>query len=204
MKDHKQIPEADRSLQTDLESTATLLARIRDGDSEARERLVMRYLPALRRWARGRLPRYARDLFETDDLVQETLVRAFNRVMDFDPQHTGAFWAYLRRILQNQIRDQIRRRERRPAGEELPAEVPGFSPSPLEEVIGKEALENYEAALDKLPDQQREAVLLRIELGFTHGEVAEALGAPTPNAARMLVARGLAKLAEVMHVPRTE
>jgi RNA polymerase sigma-70 factor (ECF subfamily) len=97
-----------------------------------------------------------------------------------------------------------RRGAGRPAGEELPAEVPGFSPSPLEEVIGKEALENYEAALDKLPEQQREAVLLRIELGFTHGEVAEALGAPTPNAARMLVARGLAKLAEVMHVPRTE
>ena len=44
------------------DSTQQLLHRIRAGDDAARERLLARYLPMLRRWAHGRLPSYARDL----------------------------------------------------------------------------------------------------------------------------------------------
>ena len=180
------------------ESTASLLDLVRDGDKSARERLVRRYLPALHRWARGRLPRYARDLSDTDDLVQVCFTKALAHVREFQPQKDGAFLAYLRRILLNQIRDEIRRVSRRPRSEELPDEVLDESPSPLEEAIGREKLEAYEAALATLPERQQEAVILRLELGFTHGEVAEALGFRSPDAARMAVARGLARLSEVM------
>ncbi|HVS66350.1 MAG TPA: hypothetical protein VMT85_22925 [Thermoanaerobaculia bacterium] len=48
------------------ESTATLLGKARAGDEDARERLIRRYLPVLRQWARGRLPGYARDAVDTD------------------------------------------------------------------------------------------------------------------------------------------
>ncbi len=192
-------PDSIPTVSGGMESTASLLTRVKTGDEAARERLVGRYLPALHRWARGRLPSRARGFLDTDDLVQVTLLRALDKVMDFEPQRVGAFWAYLRRILQNQIRDQIRRTTRRPGATTLPETLADVGHSPLEEVIGRETLEAYERALEKLPDQQREAVLLRIELGFTHPEVAEAIGSPTPNAARMLVARGLARLAEVMN-----
>ena len=183
----------------DTQTTASLLDAIRRGDSGARDRLVRRYLPGLRAWARGRLPAGARDLADTDDLVQVTLLRALDRVKDFETRERGAFLAYLRRILKNQIVDQIRRARRAPERGALSEQLPRAGPSPLEEVIGREALEAYEEALSRLPERQQEAVIMRIELGFTHPEVAEALGCPSANAARMVVARALVRLVEVMH-----
>ena len=47
-------------------------------------------------------------------------------------------------------------------------------------------------------------MFLRIELGFTHQEVADAIGAPSANAARMLVSRALVRLAELMDVEQIE
>ena len=64
--------------------------------------------------------------------------------------------------------------------------------------MGRETLEAYEAGLMKLTDEQREAVVLRVEMGLTYQEIADAMESPSPNAARMLVARGLARLAELM------
>src|SRR5262245_24680381 len=66
-------PEVDRM---GPESTLDLLARMKAGDRQALEQIFERCLPPLRRWARGRLPRYARDLLETEDLVQETVLHA--------------------------------------------------------------------------------------------------------------------------------
>lgn len=180
------------------ESTATLLEHVRAGVPDARDRLVRRYLPALQRWARGRLPARARDLGDTDDLVQVTLIRALDKVQGFEHRGQGSFLAYLRRTLQNQIRDQLRRAGRRPVSEEVTESVSVMDPSPLEEAIGRQTLESYDAALERLPDAQQEAVMLRIEMGFTYPEIAQATGAPSANAARMTVARALARLAEAM------
>ena len=182
-----------------LESTAALLERIRGGDEEARNRLLGRYLPVLRQWARGRLPRRARDLSDTDDLVQVTLLRALDRLKEFEPRREGAFLAYLRRILLNLVRDEARRGRRTPGREELDAGIPDDVPSPLERLVGHEKLEAYEAALEELPAVQREAVILRLEMGFSHREVAEAIGSSTADAARMLVARGVIRIAERLH-----
>lgn len=183
---------------TDLESTASLLGRIREGSHPARDRLVRRYLDPLRRWARGRLPVGLRDLTDTDDLVQVTFLAALDHVEGFEYRKDGAFLAYLRRILQNRIRDEVRRAGRRPGQTEFPEEFPAAAPSPLEQAIGKQGVERYEQALQKLRPEQQEAVMLRMELGFTYPEIAAALGSPTPNAARMMVTRGLLRLAEVM------
>ena len=184
---------------TDLESTASLLELTRQGDVAARDRLARQYLPILMRWARGRLPVWARDLSDTDDLVQVTLMKALDKVSGFEPRREGAFLAYLRTILKNQIRDHIRRASRKPAIEELDETVADDEPSPLEETIGGEVLDRYEAALTQLPDRHREAVVLRIELGLTHQQVADAVGCPSDSAARMMVSRALAQLAEKMN-----
>src|SRR3954471_24248548 len=58
-----------------VESTFDLLQRVKSGEDEAFERLIAHFLPPLRRWASGRLPRWCRDLMDTDDLVQETVIR---------------------------------------------------------------------------------------------------------------------------------
>ena len=185
-----------------LESTASLLAKVRGGDAAARERLLARYLPAFRRWAHGRLPRSARRLADTDDLVQATLVRALKHLNRFEPQHEGAFLAYLRKILLNKIRDEIRGARRRPAPGSLPDDLRDGARDPLDDLVWKETREAYEAALEQLTEMQREAFILRMELGFSHVDVAEAIGAPTPAAARAHVARAMVRLAEAMRDSR--
>ena len=172
--------------------------RLRDGDFAARDRLLSRYLPLLRRWAHGRLPGRARDLADTDDLVQVTLLRALDHLKEFEPRQEGAFLAYLRRILLNQIRDELRRAGRQPRKEPLANDMREDSPSPLERALGRETLLSYEAALARLPEEQHQAVVLRIELGYTHQQVADALGMPSANSARMVVARALVRVAEEM------
>ena len=185
-----------------LESTRVLLDRARDGDAGARERLFARYLPVLRQWAHRRLPASARDLHETDDLVQVTLMRALARLDSFEHRGEGAFLAYLRQILMNAVRDEIRRAARRRAPVALDDDLPDPGPSALERALGRETLERYEAALAELVESQREAVILRLELGFDYAQIAEALGRPSADAARMTVGRALVRLAEVMHEHR--
>jgi RNA polymerase sigma-70 factor (ECF subfamily) len=183
---------------SDLESTVILIDRMRQGDLGARDALLERYLPVLRRWAHGRLPPHARGLADTEDLVQVTLVRALDRLPAFEPRREGAFLAYLRRILLNALRDEIRRSRRRPVGTEQAERVVDPGPSPIEGLIGRESLERYEAALARLAPEQQEAVILRIEMGYTHQQIADALGRPSADAARMTIARALARLAEVL------
>lgn len=183
----------------DVESTARLLVRIRAGDSEARERLFARALPLLQRWAHRRLPSRARDIADTDDLVQVALLKAFHRVGEFESRREGAFLAYLRTILLNSVRDELRRSVRRPEVTEIDDEMVGDEgPSILDELIGRDRMRRYEAALGRLTEQQREAVILRIEFGMSHREVAEAMGKPNADAARMTVARALAQLARAL------
>lgn len=187
---------------SDLESTAILLDRMRSGDSQAREQLVARFLPALRRWASGRLPGYARALADTDDLVQVSLLRALDHVEGFEHRREGAFLAYLRRILLNSIRDEIRRASRRPTEDLGALELPSRDASLIEQAIGRDTMEAYEAALTRLTEAQQEAVIMRIEFGYSYQQVADAMGRTTANAARMLVARALVQLAEEMDAHR--
>src|SRR4249920_782233 len=181
-----------------VESTAALLFRARDGDPQARERLFRRFLPLLVRWAHGRLPPWARDIRETNDLVQDSLIRALKKLHSFEPRGEGSFLAYLRAILLNQVRDDARRAKRRPQRVPVDDDMSDRRPSPLEQAIGRNTLDRYEQALAQLTEDQRQAVFLRLELGYSCAEVALALGRPTENAARQLIARGLAHLAEIL------
>jgi len=180
------------------ESSVELLAKVRAGDDEALERLLNYHVPRLRRWATGRLPAWARDRDDTDDLVQETVVRTLRKIEGFNPHHDGALQAYLRQALVNRIRDAVRRADRRPSAVPLSEEMAGHDDSPLEQAIGREALARYDAALTALRDQDREAIVGRIELGQSYDELAVALGKPTGDAARVAVHRALLRLAEVM------
>jgi RNA polymerase sigma-70 factor (ECF subfamily) len=191
--------EADGRPSTAPESTLALLLKAQDGDSAARDRLFERCLPRLQRWARGRLPGFARELVETDDLVQETLYRVLRRLPSFEVRHEGALHAYLRQVLLNRMRDEVRRAVRRPASEELTEAQPDPTASPLELAMGKEAVERYETALLGLRPRDREAVVGRIELQYSYEELALALDLPTANAARMAAARALERLVKAMN-----
>jgi RNA polymerase sigma factor (sigma-70 family) len=183
----------------DAESSVELLVRVRGGDSDALERLLLRYVPALRRWASGRLPGWARDLAETEDLVQDTVLKSLRRLASFTPRRDGSLQAYLRQAVMNRIRDECRRVGRRPGIDGLLDDVtPARDASPLEIAITAEGIERYEQALATLRDEDREAIVARLEMGYSYEEVAVMMGRPTAGAARVLVSRALLKLAEAL------
>lgn len=177
------------------EPTEVLIRRVRSGEALAREALVRRFLPLLRQWAHGRLPRAARDLHETDDLVQLALMRALKHIENFQHEGPGSFLAYLRQILLNQVRDEVRRLARRPESTELDPELAdGELPSPVERLVGQERLKAYEDALAALPKRQQGLVVMRLEFGMSYPEIAAEVGG-TPDAVRVMVARALVQLA---------
>ncbi len=180
------------------ELTSELVQRARSGDQAATDDLFARYETRLRRWAHGRLPASARGALDTQDLVQVTLVKLFQRLHAFEPNHPGAFRGYVWTTLWNSIRDIARSSRRRGPTDPLGSDVPGSAPSPLEEAMGSEVFALYESAMDRLRPEEREAIIARVELGLSHAEVAEALGRPSGAAARMAVSRALMRLAEEM------
>ena len=180
------------------ESTIELVRLAREGDRSALERLFERYVPRLRRWASGRLPRWARDMLDTDDMIQDALLATFRKLEDFVPRGDGALDAYLRQALHHRIVDELRKAHGRPARELIRSGQAAREASPLEQTIGRQAAELYERALGKLAEGEREAVVARIELGLDYERIASTLGKPTRDAARMAVSRALVRLAREM------
>ena len=187
---------------TNPSNSLSLLERARAGDSDALSELLARYLPRLERWATGRLPGWARDLCDTHDLVQDTLIRAFKGLEHFEARGDGAIGAYLRQAVLNRLRDEIRRVRRQPDRDTLP-DGPTSTASPLEEAIGVETLERYEQALARLRESDREAIVAAVEMNYSPDELATVLGKPTANAARVAVIRALTRLAEEMRRDET-
>lgn len=175
-------------------TTIDLLARAQAGDSSAMNALFRRCIPPLRRWAHGRLPGYARDLVDTQDLVQDTVVQMLRHVDRFEARHEGAIHAYLRQAVLNRIRDELRRHGRKGTAVELDDRLQSPDASPLQQAIGHEGIERYEAALAKLRPEEREAIVGRLELRYSYAELAENLGKPSPDAARVAVTRAMQRL----------
>jgi RNA polymerase sigma factor (sigma-70 family) len=193
-------PPSDEHIATgaaSVDSTLDLLVRARAGDASALDQLFSRYLGPLTRWARGRLPHWARQMRDTDDLVQESVIQTLRNIDHFEPERDGAFHAYLRRAVQNRLIDEVRRAGRTPQ-HTLGSDFPSAAPSPVEHVIGQEALQRYESAMSQLTPIEREAVIARIELGCSYAEIATAIGKNSDDAARMTVSRALLKLARLM------
>jgi RNA polymerase sigma-70 factor (ECF subfamily) len=184
--------------QVPLDSTLALVARARGGDRAAREIIAERYLAALLRYAHGRVPRSARGLVDTVDVVQQALVRTLGRLDHIDTSIPGSLLAYLRCTVLNQIRDEIRRARRRPQPAELDEHLPALDQDPLEAVISEQEVRRYNLAVLQLPADQQEAFLMRIEMGCTYREIADALGRPSSESARMLVRRAIRAMAQAL------
>jgi RNA polymerase sigma-70 factor, ECF subfamily len=185
-------------LQVDVESTLVLLDLVRAGDTRALDRLFARYVAPLRRFAHGRLPAASRDMLDTNDLVQDTLVASLKHIDAFQPQREGALLAYLRQALVNRVRDEARRKARRPVAATLDDQLEGDEASPLDLAIGRQAADRYETALQRLKADEREVLIARVELGMSFEEVAAATGRPSAEAARKAVGRALLRLADEM------
>jgi RNA polymerase sigma-70 factor (ECF subfamily) len=183
---------------TQAESTALLLERARSGDPTALDALFARYIGPLTRWAGGRLPGWARSAADTQDLVQDVLLQTFKKLAAFEARGEGALAAYLRQALMNRLRDEVRRVKRKPIVGLLDSQVEDLAPSPLEAAIGSEAVDLYDRALAALDADDREAIIARLEFGYSYVEVADMLRKPSADAARKTVERAVVRLVREM------
>lgn len=167
----------------------TLLERARLGDADATNALIARYLPLMKNWARQRVPAWARNAEDTEDMVQDTVIGVLRHLTHLEYRREGALQAYLRQALLNRIRMQFRKAERRPAGHPLTEAHPAGDASPLEQAIGIEMLDRYESALLRLSAGDREMVIAKVEMGYDNGELALLFDKPTKDAARVAAAR---------------
>lgn len=177
----------------DATTTSELVLRVQDGDDEAYSRLVATFAPLLRRWAHGRVPSAARGAVDTEDIVQETLLSVHRRVGSLQVERPGAFWLYLRRSVQSRLSNSARTAARRPSADVDIADASIADPRQYES-----ELIDYERGLEKLAEEERAIIVLRLEFGLSHQEVATALGLASADAARMRATRAVSRLAELI------
>ena len=192
MADRTAVSEPAQDPRSRSESTSALLDRAREGDRRALEVLFARCVPQLHRWATGRLPRSSGSPIDTIALVQQVVVDTLTH-LDTVPDREGALQARLRAAVLERI-DRERQAATAPGGS-MPA---GITRSPVEEAVAPIELHRYEDALQRLHPDEREAVIARIELGYTYDQMAHALGRPSADAVRVAVRRALVRLAELM------
>jgi RNA polymerase sigma-70 factor (ECF subfamily) len=178
--------------------TMELVERARGGDQTAWEILVSRYRGPLTRFAQTRLSRQPHRLADTDDVVQDVTINVFKRLDRIELRFPGALLAYLRRSVSNRVADEHRRAQRQGAVVTLSDEHPDGRRSPLDATIDKDQLRAYRTALLLLNADDRLAIVMRIEQGASYEAIADRLGKPTANAARVAVARAMFKLARRM------
>jgi RNA polymerase sigma factor (sigma-70 family) len=185
----------------DSSSTTTaswrLLDRARTGDRSALGRLIGRCLPALTRWAHRRLPQWARTAADTTDLVQDAALRTLQQSQALDLPSRRALAAYLRKTVQNRIRDEHRRIARRGVHDALSDAVIDRQPSPLDRTLTHEQEARYRAALVQLSPRDRELIVAHVELDYTHAQLGCMTGR-SRNAARMALERAVRRLAAQM------
>jgi RNA polymerase sigma-70 factor (ECF subfamily) len=189
-------PKATARSKPDLTRSAELLRRARAGESQALSRLFAQYMPQLQRWAHRRVPAWARNAVDTGDIVQDALLQTFRNLDSFEPQREGALLGYLRRALVNRVRDQLRYASRHPSPTELNEALVHSGASPLDFTIERDDHRRYRAALKRLRTADRDAIVGRVELGYTYEQLALVLNKTTPEAARLAVRRAILRLGD--------
>lgn len=151
-------------------------------------------LAASRGIVRGILLRMVRDPALADDLVQEAFLRAQRAMATMRGEAEPGTW--LAAIALNVARDHFRAAKRHPQGAQLEeAEAVASTDAPEREVLQAEMSGCILGHVTRLPERQRNAVLLHHFGGLGHGEIASTLGVSEGNA-RVILHRGLASLRE--------
>ncbi|MEN1726838.1 MAG: hypothetical protein AAGJ52_00235 [Pseudomonadota bacterium] len=182
-----------------IETTRQLIQRCNAGGLDARGELVRRNLPVLQRWARGRLPLYGRDLPKTEDLMRTGVILAFRNLKRFETTGEGAFLAYLRTMLLSCAHEEVQKNVRNRQGL-MPADSNDASDERSQKIARTVfELEAFEELVNEMNEPKRSAVILRVEMGQDYDTIFKELELDSPNAARLLVQRGLAELARKMN-----
>ena len=162
------------------EQDIDLMLRVSRGDMKAFESLVIKYQTPIKDYISRQIYDYA----EAEDLAQRVFIQAFRAANRYRP--TAKFSTWLFTIARNLCLNEIRRRGRKPSQSlektpEMTAEDTAHHhalwshESPTQSLLRKELEELLELSLQKLPEQQRSALLLFDRQGMTYDEIAQIL-----------------------------
>jgi len=163
---------------------ADLIARAADGDRAAFVTLVERHRGMVYRVAF----QYAGNHHDADDIAQEVFIKVHRSLGGF--RRDARFTSWLYRVAMNACIDHGRRRS--PAfsldggDDDRPFEVAADDPGPDQRVYAGEVREAVEAAVDRLPPQQRLIVTMRHFEGMKLTDIADALGIAEGTVKRQL------------------
>lgn len=163
----------------DITEQRELVQQAITGDTQALERLLLVNCDAVAEHIRPKLAGPLQSLISVEDILQETFFRAFQQIQKFEPKSDGSFLAWLKVIAENRIVDAIKHQKRRKRGGDMRRVDPahdifqtsvadvmlllededGASPSRI--VATDEAVHAMQVAIASLPEEQRQAVLLR-------------------------------------------
>lgn len=192
--------------------TDQLLEAVRHGDAQARGRLLERHRAKLRRMVAVRFDRRLAARVDPSDIVQESLLEAAARMDDYLRTRPLPFYPWLRRIASDRLTDAARRHlraGRRSVAREVPAGLPDESVAELADRLlapnsapsarlrRRERRESVRAALDSLPERDREVLVLRYLEDLSTADAAAVLGVGE-SAVKMRLVRALQRLRDRM------
>lgn len=175
------------------------LMRVRQREPEALGRFLDRYFP----YIYGLVLRLVGDVPLAEDVTQEVFVKIHRAIGSLDPQRDPSPW--LTTIAYNACRDLWRSSSYRmsrvsssfDARPELTDHLPAIERDPEQKVLAREREAIVQKAIDRLPEQQREVVMLHDYQGLTHDQIAQIIGA-SHAAVRKRYSRALSALGETL------
>jgi RNA polymerase sigma-70 factor (ECF subfamily) len=183
-------------------SSHGLVERVKRGDHEAFARLFEKYRSRLAVLIHYKLgPNLRRDA-DVDDVLQETLFRAYRGIEQFDYRAPGSFMSWLARIADHVLADMARAQNRQKrAGEHVPfrsesnpgGPEPADLHTPSRIFTQNESLSRFVDTLGCLPEDYRRVILLAKVEGLTTSEVAERME-KSKEAASLLLHRAIRRL----------
>lgn len=192
------------SLNEDSSETMRRLHSVSQGDGESLDELMDQHRGYLRRVVDAHMEPTLRRRIDPSDVVQETLLVASQRIDDYIQRRPASFRVWLRGTALERLVDARRRhlslkraaaRDRNLADASSMAIAMAFLSGPSQKAIRRELIQQVQAALQQLSNDDRDLLVMRHAEGLSNAEVAELLEVD-PKAASKRYGRALQRLAE--------
>lgn len=169
-----------------------LMDAVREGDARAFAALLERHMEAVRAigW------RMLGSADAADDLAQDVFLRIWKRPEGYD-RAKGRFAAWLRRVAANACIDRLRKNHPGQLDGKMGEALADPAPGPEQRAIESQRAARVRAAIARLPERQRQAIVLAHDLGHTNIEIAQIMETSV-EAVESLLGRARRKLKELL------
>lgn len=178
--------------------TRILITRAKGGDPTAMEELFRRYKDPVLLRIRRRMGPEVRNLFESQDFLQDVFVEACGSIKRFESRTEDSFLRWMATIVQNRIRDVCKRirvvKKYQQHTEAQSKEPTHIDPTPSQNMGSKEWNAKLNQAIDRLPETARTIVRMRDFEGLEFEEIAKRTGKSGYEAAKKAYWRAVRQL----------